>query len=62
MGFLHYNNSEEEQLAMVVKVKSHIPGFVVTPAVLSPTSTVAHLLAMQVGGSKHHLFGGHWSS
>ncbi|KAI8472620.1 MAG: IMP dehydrogenase/GMP reductase [Monoraphidium minutum] len=47
MGFIHYNNTIAEQLANVLKVKNHIPGFVVTPAVLAPTATVADVEALQ---------------
>lgn len=49
MGFIHYNNTIPEQLANVLKVKRHIPGFVVTPAVLPPTATVADIEKLQVG-------------
>jgi IMP dehydrogenase len=48
MGFIHYNNTIEEQLANVVKVKRHIPGFVVTPATLPPTATIADIEKLRV--------------
>mmetsp|Transcript_13408 Transcript_13408/g.18327 ORF Transcript_13408/g.18327 Transcript_13408/m.18327 type:complete len:509 (+) Transcript_13408:41-1567(+) len=44
MGFIHYNMTVEEQVAQVVKVKTHRPGFVTDPFVLPPTATVRHLL------------------
>lgn len=43
MGFIHYNNTAEEQLRQVLKAKSHTPGFIVTPAVMGPTDTVSKL-------------------
>lgn len=48
MGFIHYNNTIAEQLAHVQKTKRHIPGYVVTPAVLPPTATVADVIKLQV--------------
>jgi len=39
-GFIHNNMTVEEQVNCVLKVKMHRPGFVVTPAVLSPSSTL----------------------
>ncbi|KAL4439899.1 hypothetical protein ABPG75_002900 [Micractinium tetrahymenae] len=43
MGFIHYNNSLEEQLHQVKTAKNHTPGFVVHPLCMLPTSTVAEL-------------------
>lgn len=43
MGFVHYNNTAEEQLAHVLKTKSHTPGFVITPTVVGPQDPVAKL-------------------
>ncbi|GLC34105.1 hypothetical protein PLESTB_000837900 [Pleodorina starrii] len=43
MGFIHYNNTAEEQLAQVIKAKSHTPGFIVTPAVAGPADPVSKL-------------------
>lgn len=40
MGFVHYNNTPQEQLDHVLKAKKHIPGFVVDPVVMGPTDTV----------------------
>ncbi len=48
MGFIHYNNTAEEQLRQVLKAKSHTPGFIVTPAVLAPTDTVSKLYDLKV--------------
>ncbi|GLI66019.1 hypothetical protein VaNZ11_009723 [Volvox africanus] len=47
MGFIHYNNTAEEQLAQVLKAKSHIPGFIVTPAVASPADPVSKLYELK---------------
>jgi IMP dehydrogenase len=43
MGFIHYNNTVEEQLREVATAKNHTPGFVVRPAVLRPDATVLDL-------------------
>ncbi|KAG2447642.1 hypothetical protein HYH02_007560 [Chlamydomonas schloesseri] len=43
MGFIHYNNTAEEQLRQVLKAKRHTPGFVVTPAVAGPNDPVSKL-------------------
>lgn len=40
MGFIHYNNTIEEQLAYVQRVKRHTPGFVIHPLVMGPQDTV----------------------
>ena len=50
MGFIHYNNAVDEQLAHVLKTKRHVPGYVVTPAVLPPSATVADVLQLRVRG------------
>lgn len=47
MGFIHYNNTIAEQLSNVLKVKRHIPGFVVTPAVLGPDATVDDIFKLR---------------
>ena len=47
MGFIHYNNTIEEQVAHVSAAKTHTPGFVVQPAVLKPTATVMDLLDLK---------------
>lgn len=47
MGFVHYNMTIEEQLHNILKVKRHIPGYVVTPAVLPPTATVVDIEKLQ---------------
>ena len=43
MGFVHYNNTIEEQVRHVAKAKAHRPGMVVTPMVLSPSDTIAKI-------------------
>jgi hypothetical protein len=48
MGFVHYNNTAEEQLRQVQKAKSFTPGFVVTPATAAPSDTVSKLLELKV--------------
>ncbi|KAG2491126.1 hypothetical protein HYH03_010570 [Edaphochlamys debaryana] len=47
MGFIHYNNTLEDQLAMVQRAKSHTPGFIVTPAVLGPQDPVMKLFELK---------------
>ncbi|PNH04750.1 Inosine-5'-monophosphate dehydrogenase [Tetrabaena socialis] len=47
MGFVHYNNTDAEQLRQVQKVKSHTPGFIVTPAVLGPADPVSKLYELK---------------
>lgn len=43
MGFIHYNNSAEDQLAAVLRTKNHTPGFIVNPAVMGPNEPVSKL-------------------
>lgn len=43
MGFVHYNNTIEEQVKHVAKAKAHRPGMVVTPMVLSPSDTISKI-------------------
>mmetsp|Transcript_5717 Transcript_5717/g.6552 ORF Transcript_5717/g.6552 Transcript_5717/m.6552 type:complete len:510 (+) Transcript_5717:58-1587(+) len=43
MGFLHYNMTEEDQVANVRLVKAHRPGCVARPQVFKPTGTLADL-------------------
>lgn len=47
MGFIHYNNTLEEQLAQVTAAKRHTPGFVVQPAVLRADATVMDLIDLK---------------
>ncbi|KAG2423300.1 hypothetical protein HXX76_015449 [Chlamydomonas incerta] len=47
MGFIHYNNTAEEQLRQVLKAKRHVPGFIVTPAVAAPTDPVSKLYELK---------------
>ena len=49
MGFIHYNNTAEEQLAQVVLAKNHTPGFIVRPAVMGPNEPVSKLYELKVG-------------
>lgn len=48
MGFVHYNNTIEEQVAHVKKAKNHKAGTVITPMVMSPTDTVSKIDAIKV--------------
>lgn len=41
IGILHYNNSIEEQVAMVRRVKRYENGFITEPVVLSPSHTIS---------------------
>ena len=51
MGFVHYNNTIEEQVKHVTKAKQHCAGMVVTPMVLAPTDSIAKIDALKVRGS-----------
>lgn len=46
-GFIHYNNTIEEQLNEVMTAKNTTPGFVVRPACLRPDATVYDLLDLR---------------
>lgn len=46
-GFIHYNNTIQEQLAQVVAAKNTTPGFIVHPACLGPDATVIDLLDLK---------------
>jgi IMP dehydrogenase len=48
MGFIHYNNTIEEQAAQVKKAKSHTPGFMVNPLVVAAAAPVSELDAYAV--------------
>jgi IMP dehydrogenase len=48
MGFVHYNNTVEEQVAHVYRAKRHVPGYIATPLVLGPTETVAKIDQLKV--------------
>ncbi|KAJ8559105.1 hypothetical protein ON010_g8343 [Phytophthora cinnamomi] len=50
LGFLHYNNSIEQQAEMVRAVKHYENGFIPEPKVLSPSSSVADLDELKVSG------------
>eukprot|EP00879_Flechtneria_rotunda_P023359 GHRR01024709.1.p1 GENE.GHRR01024709.1~~GHRR01024709.1.p1 ORF type:complete len:172 (+),score=66.25 GHRR01024709.1:224-739(+) len=41
MGFIHYNCTVADQVAAVVKVKAHQPGFVVTPVCMKPSDPIS---------------------
>lgn len=47
MGFVHYNNTIQEQVKHVSTAKNHTPGFVVSPAVLRPDASVMDLLDLK---------------
>lgn len=47
MGFIHYNNTVEEQVEHVKRAKSHTPGFVVEPAVMTKDNTVMDLIDLK---------------
>lgn len=43
IGIIHYNNSLEEQVRLVEKVKRYKNGFIIDPIVLSPEHTIEHI-------------------
>ncbi|HNR88824.1 MAG TPA: IMP dehydrogenase [Spirochaetota bacterium] len=47
MGFIHYNNTAEEQAAEVKKVKRYENGFIADPIVLSPDHTINDVIAIK---------------
>ncbi|MFN0059699.1 MAG: IMP dehydrogenase [Planctomycetota bacterium] len=47
IGFIHYNNSIDEQATLVRRVKRFENGFIMDPMVLGPTNTVRDLLAVK---------------
>lgn len=47
MGFVHYNNTVEEQVGHVKRAKNHTPGFVVEPAVMKRDSTVMDVIDLR---------------
>lgn len=53
MGFVHYNNTIEEQLAHIQKAKSHMPGMIITPAVVSATDPISKLDQQKVRAKGH---------
>ena len=48
MGFVHYNNTIEEQVRHVTKAKQHTPGMVVTPMVFLPSDPISKIDALKV--------------
>lgn len=46
IGIIHCNNTVEEQVAEINKVKRYKNGFILDPIVLSPTDTVQHMKEM----------------
>eukprot|EP00967_Tisochrysis_lutea_P109549 scaffold170585_cov20-Tisochrysis_lutea.AAC.2 len=50
MGFVHYNNTIEEQAQHVLRVKRHRPGFDIKPIVMPPTATIMQMDLLR-GGS-----------
>ena len=52
MGFVHYNNTVEEQVRHVSKAKQHNAGMVVTPMVMLPSDPISKIDALKVGGGR----------
>jgi IMP dehydrogenase/GMP reductase len=51
LGFIHYNCSIADQVAMVAKVKAHAPGFVVNPVCLKPSDPISTFDNIKVSSS-----------
>jgi len=49
MGFVHYNNSIEDQVQHVMRVKRHRLGYDIKPMVLPPTATIMQMDLLRVG-------------
>mmetsp|Transcript_12214 Transcript_12214/g.26283 ORF Transcript_12214/g.26283 Transcript_12214/m.26283 type:complete len:502 (-) Transcript_12214:787-2292(-) len=47
MGFVHYNNTIEEQVRHVTKVKNHVHGMVLSPMVMGPSDTISKIDALK---------------
>lgn len=47
IGTIHHNCSAEEQAAMVRKVKTYENGFINSPVVVTPTTTIGEVRAMK---------------
>ena len=48
MGFLHYNCSLDEQVAMARTVKRHKAGSIVNPLVVKPDATISDVMSRSV--------------
>lgn len=48
MGFVHYNNTVEDQVNHVYRAKHHLPGYMACPMVLSPEDTISKIDQLQV--------------
>lgn len=54
IGIIHCNNTIEEQVSEVAKVKRYCNGFIMDPITVSPDQTVSEILQLQ---SRHHFSG-----
>mmetsp|Transcript_3029 Transcript_3029/g.7538 ORF Transcript_3029/g.7538 Transcript_3029/m.7538 type:complete len:510 (-) Transcript_3029:642-2171(-) len=43
MGFVHYNNTVEEQVQHVYRAKRHVPGYITSPMTLSPQDPISKI-------------------
>ncbi len=50
MGFVHYNNTVEEQVAHVTRVKRHQPGYLASPLILTAQDTISKIDQLMVRG------------
>lgn len=53
MGFVHYNNTVEEQVAHVKRAKRFQPGYIVSPMILGPQDPIAKIDSLKVRAAMH---------
>ena len=48
MGFVHYNNTLEDQVQHVFRAKRHVPGYITSPLVLGPEEPIFKIDQLKV--------------